>query len=239
MPMAAIISRACSFSRKRRFERSARSFALPAQAEAQRARLHAPALMARCAGFTIVEVLIAIALLGVVAGSIYNFLTSQRKSWDSQVAISGAQRDARLALDLVARQLRMAGYKNSSGPAMTSALTDSIAFKADLNNDGTAETVTFALDSADSSNKKLKRNNDVLLQNMSDLKFTYIYLNGQDSDTAGLPNDSDSNEDNDFAKVKKIKISLTVKSTKIDPTINTYRTRNYIVTVTPRNIGLF
>lgn len=237
--MAPIISRACNLSRKRRFERLGRFFSFPPPAEGRGASLHARTPGPKASGFTLVEVLIAIALLGLVTGSIYNFLINQRRAWDAQTAVAAAQRDARLALDLMARQLRMAGYNNSSGSAITEALANSLTFKADLNNDGTAESVAFALDSTDSSNKKLKRNNDVLLQNVSDLKFTYIYANGQDSDSAGLPNDTDTNEDNDLSDVKKVKISLTVKSTRIDPTIGTYRTRNYVVTITPRNVGLF
>lgn len=65
----------------------------------------------RCqAGFTLVEILVAIALLGVVMTAIFNLYLGTERSADTQDQIADVQQNVRFALDQMVRDIRMAGF---------------------------------------------------------------------------------------------------------------------------------
>lgn len=64
------------------------------------------------AGFTLIEVLIAVFLLGLVIGAIYQLYISNQRTWLSQQLISETQQNVRVGIDLTTRELVMAGYQS-------------------------------------------------------------------------------------------------------------------------------
>ena len=66
--------------------------------------------MSRTNGFTLIELLIAMAVAGIVAGAIFTAFLSQQKSYLAQEQVSEMQQNLRAALDIMARDIRMAGY---------------------------------------------------------------------------------------------------------------------------------
>jgi len=61
-------------------------------------------------GFTLVELLVYIALFLVILGSVYGILEANRSTYVSGERKADVQQNARVAMDEIARQLRMAGY---------------------------------------------------------------------------------------------------------------------------------
>ena len=105
-------------------------------------------------GFTLVEVLIAMLLSGIVLTSIYSAFQSQQNSYVAQEQISEMQQNVRIGLDMLARDIRLAGY-NPDGGAGTGFVDNiafggvqvftnatQIAFTADLDGDGAIDVVT-------------------------------------------------------------------------------------------------
>jgi len=92
-------------------------------------------------GFTILELLIAMAIGLLVLGALYGVFTFQNKTLSNQEQIVELQQNARAAMDMMTREISMAGYNpaHMSGttmPQISAATANSISFVADLNGNG-------------------------------------------------------------------------------------------------------
>jgi type IV pilus assembly protein PilW len=65
-------------------------------------------------GLTLVELLVAMAISGIVAGAIYTAFQSQQKSYLVQDQVAEMQQNLRAAMDIMVREIRMAGYDPQS-----------------------------------------------------------------------------------------------------------------------------
>jgi type IV pilus assembly protein PilW len=137
------------------------------------------------AGFTLVEVLMCIAILSILFGTIYRTFDTFNRSYTSENVKAGVQQKSRLGIDLMARDIRLAGLDplgtSAAGfnPANTSST--SIQFSADLNYDGDLddpfEDIIYAL-----NGNLLQQTSDLgsgpltatLLDNVSALSFSYL-----------------------------------------------------------------
>ena len=84
-------------------------------------------------GFTLVEMMVALVLFTVVIGSIYSIYVRGEKSQQLGIQLAEATQNARSGVDLVARELRSAGY--GVDPAVQPAIVVGSQYR-----------VTFALD---------------------------------------------------------------------------------------------
>jgi prepilin-type N-terminal cleavage/methylation domain-containing protein len=115
----------------------------------------------RCQGFTLVELLVVLGIVSVVMGAIYSVFVRSNRVYISQEEVVSAQQEALSALDILGREIRMAGFiaaNNQSGglepitaPAWGGDADSAIEIAA-VND--TAKTTTLAfksnLDGADS-----------------------------------------------------------------------------------------
>lgn len=60
-------------------------------------------------GFTLIEVMVTISLLSIVLASLYNLFNSQIRTFEAQRDVSTTQRDVRASIELLERDIRMAG----------------------------------------------------------------------------------------------------------------------------------
>jgi prepilin-type N-terminal cleavage/methylation domain-containing protein len=60
-------------------------------------------------GVTLIELMIVLVIAVILVGGVYSLFMSQHQSYSIQDQVVGAQQDARTALDIVARDIRMAG----------------------------------------------------------------------------------------------------------------------------------
>jgi type IV pilus assembly protein PilW len=130
-------------------------------------------------GFTLVEVMVALAISGIVLASIYSAFQSQQNSYVAQEQVSEMQQNVRVGLDMLTRDIRLAGYNRSGlagagfvtgdffyGEAATTNATQ-LAFTADLDDDGGIDAVPEDVDGNGSID-------------MSDMEQVAYSLNGTD-----------------------------------------------------------
>lgn len=92
----------------------------------------------QCQGFTLIEILIALAISGIIMTGVYTTYMSQQKSYIIQNQIVNMHQGLRAGFYIMTREIRMAGYD----PQMTNnykiirADENGFGFDADLNNDG-------------------------------------------------------------------------------------------------------
>lgn len=181
----------------------------------------------RSAGFTLVEVLMSIAILSILFGTIYRTFDIFNRSYTSENVKAGVQQKTRIGIDLMARDIRLAGLDplGSADAGFNPANTNSssIQFTADLNYDGDIddpfEDIRYAL-----NGNLLQLTSDLgtgmvaatLLDNVTGLTFTY--LDETDAPLAEpIPTD----------QIRTVLVSLSMQreAGRGGPIIRTYTTR--------------
>src|SRR6266487_2720740 len=96
-----------------------------------------PLVRWKSSGFTLVETLLALTIGGLVLGSLFHLLIIQPHLSAAQDTLRDMGQNARVALEVMTRELRMAGY-NPTGAnfdGITYAPTQ-LRLRVDLNGDG-------------------------------------------------------------------------------------------------------
>ena len=154
-------------------------------------------------GFTLVELMAAMLITGVVMAGIYSVYYTQQKNATVQEQTAEMRQNLRAGLGLMAREIRMAGYDptHTANAGIVTAGSNSIVFTSDLNSDGdtsdTDENITYSLPGTD-----LQRNGQRVAENIDALNF--VYLDGNGNVTANL---------ND---IRSVQITMVTRSGKGD-----------------------
>ena len=201
-----------------------------------------PAVRDDARGFTLIEMMIAMAIGLVVLGAAYSVFTIQYKTFGNQEEIVAMQQSVRAGMDMMAREIRMARYDptgvNSdanTGNDFPGVIVDGtqLEIRADLNGDGaidgtSEENIIYAFDSA---NNRITRNigsgAQPFVENVDSFSFDYL-----DSAGASTLNAAD---------VRAIRITITGRTAKPDPAYSTnggYRTYTLTSVVTARNLAI-
>jgi len=93
----------------------------------------------RSRGFTLVEMLIAMVIVGIMGIALVAFLRTQHQTVVRQNSGVLATQNARAAIDMLARELRNAGYSPRgalSAAQLGTIQSDSVSWTADMNADG-------------------------------------------------------------------------------------------------------
>ncbi len=85
-------------------------------------------------GFSLIELMMAVAITGVVVGGVYSVYHTQQKSYLAQQEIAAVQQSLRAAMQLIERDIRMAGYDpdEGSGAGIQTANANSIRLTMDI-----------------------------------------------------------------------------------------------------------
>ncbi len=179
-----------------------------------------PKILAQRRGTTTVEVLGAAACGAIVLTTLYSFYREQLIHLVVQETRTATLEDARGALDIMARELRNAGYWGSgTAPAgcqrIVTATATSIRIQADINGDGdcdgatsteVGEDVTYDLSGATPTcpGAILRRNGNCLVANIAAPpgQSLFTYFDEADLRIAGVPQPD---------LIKRIKITLSVE----------------------------
>jgi len=157
-------------------------------------------------GFTLAELVLAMGIMMIVLAAIISLFTSLNRMYTTQGVAAGVQQVARTGIDIMTRNIRMAGFNplNISGIGIVQAADDSIRFKYDTNEDGTIDTdgdedIAYLLNEDNQLvQQKNNGNRYPLVDNVSDLTFEYL---DKDGDTVT----------NDLDAIRTVKVSLTVE----------------------------
>lgn len=147
-------------------------------------------------GFSLIELLMAIAILGVVMAAVVGVFSRSSKLYTTQNAAAALQQEVRAAVEVMAREIRMAGFNPSKSiKYFDLEITDAtrIRFSTDLNANGkldnlaypNCERVTFRYSSASNSADIFCGNNRSYLiggptsnTRVTNLNFQYLNEHG-------------------------------------------------------------
>lgn len=189
-------------------------------------------------GFTLVELLIALAISGIVLASIYTAFQSQQNSYIAQDQVSEMQQSVRAGLDMMLREIRLVGYDpdDLGGVGIVAANSTFFSFSLvadndgeDNDNDGTTdengEIATISYDLYDAygdgdmdvgrlvgANPASKR---ALVENVDNLEFQYVL----DDDSVTLAPTAI-----ELAKIRSVRVSILVRTERRDENFTSTQT---------------
>ena len=156
--------------------------------------------MERNSGFTLVELLVVMAIVGVILGGLYSVFQTSSRTYVVQDRAVAMQQDARFGVDYLADLIRAAGYDprskgsnrfgfqvaqdwDSKGPQSCDG--KNIAFTADDNQDGLvegndAERIAFRLASGELQRYRNGSGWETIIRGVDDdgSSFVYVYADG-------------------------------------------------------------
>jgi len=188
-------------------------------------------------GFTLTELMVAMAIGMVVLSAVTTTFMAQARFYNAQEQINEMQQNARGALDVITRELKMAGYKPNGGTfdGVTYSVSQ-LMIQADLDGNGGISTsssaneqITYAYDS---TNKRITRKMgtgtvEALADNITAFTFSYLNSSGATTTTS--------------SSIRQVAITITAVTAKPDPNYssnNGYRNYQISATITPPNLGL-
>jgi type IV pilus assembly protein PilW len=190
-------------------------------------------------GFTLLEVLIAMAIGGLLLGAVISTFILQSKAYDVQEQMTEMVQTARAAMDMIGREVRMAGYDPTGagfdGVAYHSAklqlLADlrgaSATAPPDGDTDDPNENITYVYDS---KNLQIDRNtgggNQPFAENIEAFGFTYLDKDGHPTATT--------------ADIRQIRVTITARTARPDSQYSAhggYRTFTLASLITPVNLS--
>ena len=196
-------------------------------------------------GFTLTELLIAMAISGLLLAAVVTTFLIQRSSFALQEQITEMVQNARAAMDMMTREIRMAGYDptRTAGASIVSAQANTINFTLDTTNiaggggpdgnvNGPNENITYTVYTTNGVQKLSRKTggsngqNQPLIEHVQALHFVY-------RDGAG-------NVTTSPATIRQVLITVTTRTAKPDhkyPFNGGYRTYTLRAVTTPRNLA--
>lgn len=181
-------------------------------------------------GVTLTELLIALALTGIVAGAIYKIFISQGRAYTVQSEVAEMQQNLRAGVFMMEREIRMAGYDptRAANTEILTAAPGDLEFTADLNGDGDTDDpsehmiYTHYDTNADGTSDALGRNDvnagagtQLLAENIDELNFVYL-----DGSRNALNDMTTSVAPADLPNIRSIQVTMVARSGIIDPEYN-------------------
>ena len=184
-------------------------------------------------GFSVVELVVALGVMLVVMVGMISLFTSLNRTYTTQNATAAVQQVARTGIDIMTRNIRMAGFNplNKNPIGILEASAEKIRFLCDLDGSGSIEVdadpredIAFLLNrnrQLIKQNNGNSRSNRSLVENVRELKFKYF--------------DADDQETNSVDDIRTVEITLTVRERAGR---EQFLSRTYSTRVICRNLGL-
>jgi len=192
-------------------------------------------------GFSLIELMVAMGIASILMAGIYTFYHHQLKTHITQQEMVDMQQDARAAMYMMTREIRMAGYDpQNAGAAIRTANVAEMAFDSDIfgpssglsgvptdpdeDPDGSIDTnerFYYALDSGnlvrgswDAGNPSSPADLNTVALNIDALNFVYL-------DSAGntLNDDGNGNVTTNLEAIRSVQITLVARSGDVVPVL--------------------
>lgn len=151
--------------------------------------------LSESAGFSMIEMLLVLAAVAIMFGAIYAGFERLNRSYAAENVKAGTQQSARVAVEMMVQDIRLAGLNplSTAGAGIVADPTPTaLRFTADLNFDGDTddpfEDITYDMSGTTlrQTNRNVDPTPETLLENVSDLTFTYLDIDGNAIPTANL-----------------------------------------------------
>jgi type IV pilus assembly protein PilW len=203
-------------------------------------------------GMTLIELLVALVICGMVVAGIYRVFVAQSKAYTVQDQVVEVQQSVRSAMEILLRDLRMAGFDNDNilspititspiaSPLNDNSVTVTYEYYDKITPQYQKHTVAYWRDAASSGLIRQLTVNDVarpqetLLENVEVLNFTY----GVDVNDDGAMDNWVTAGAVGTSKVVAVRVTLTARPVQVNPDVKAVSPRTLVSMVTLRNLCL-
>jgi type IV pilus assembly protein PilW len=213
-------------------------------------------------GFTLVELLVALAVSSIVMAAIYSVYAGLTRSYTTQNAAADVQQAVRATIDVMAEDIMLAGVRDlwkdyDKAVVIAEAGSKRISLRGDRNMDGDTddnyEDVTYEYDDASgelkhTDNNAVPADTQTFIDNIVQFEIKYYRENTDDTPTDndlvngndligsyGYPDPMDDDDESERNEIRTVEISITVE----EPAgRGGMIQRNYTTRVRCRNAGL-
>jgi len=183
-------------------------------------------------GFTLIELLITVAISGILMAGVYTAFISQQNSYLAQEQVAEMQQNIRAGLDVMIRDIRMAGFDphSSADAGIVTATVGRFGFTFDDDEDGdlvAGEAITYGFSApldadldgvVDADTAPLGRNLgtatgvggggfQAVAEDFQSMEFNYILFDGTATTTPAA---------NQLRDIRSVQISLLARSRQPD-----------------------
>lgn len=197
-------------------------------------------------GLTLVELLVVLVLSSLLAGALYKTFIGQQRSYAVQEQVADMQQNVRGAIDLMTRDIRMAGYRKDVLDSLgnINGFTEVITPANNANNIGRNDdqitiiiedkAITYKLqwDTTDGGMPILMRKvngvGEVLADNIENLQIQYTLRDGSLTDSPAIPEN-----------IRMVRVDIIARTKLTDPQLSGdgYRRRVLSSLIQVRNLG--
>ena len=215
----------------------------------------------KSSGFTLVELMIVLAISGIIIGAIFSVYRTQQRTYLAQDQVAEMQQNLRAALSIMARDFRSAGYDPafSDNFGILDATATRFQFTTDSNRNGSVdagETLTYELYTPNGANiTSLQRTaaGPSIADNIQAIEFCYDTVTTLSNNTIPCATDPPATQ---WDEIRSVTVSILARASKPDPNFtntktyttvsgadwgpfnDTFRRRFVITTIKLRNMGL-
>ncbi|MBW1860028.1 MAG: prepilin-type N-terminal cleavage/methylation domain-containing protein [Deltaproteobacteria bacterium] len=192
-------------------------------------------------GFTLIEILVVMALGLVVLGAVLSIFIKQNETSQAQQEIAYAQQNVRAAMDLMMREIRNAGYDphDDGFEAIPTAKGDEIRILSNLDEDVEAgdpddenEDVTYSVN----AQYQLLRNGSVLVNSPGAISLGYILSDGTEYDPPGPGDPAVELTADERPLIRAVIIWVGINTANPAPDTGEYRLRSLMNATSIRNL---
>lgn len=203
-------------------------------------------------GVTLIELMVALAILGIIVLGIYSVYTSTYRTYLGQERLAEIQQSARTGLEQMLREIKLAKYiPDGIGCAngIATANASYLEFDGDVDFDGITERIIY---SYDNPNDRLQRHESnsagnctalvnpaftLIAEQIDDLQFAYF-----DSNNTSPPSDLDGDgvvdaDGTNVDDITRIEVTVSALSDQADPSTGRQRSITFATDVQLRNMG--
>jgi len=209
----------------------------------------------RQTGFTLIELLVALSISSILIAAVFRTFTSQHKVYEVQSDVMEMQQGVRVAMDILVRDIRMAGFSSTvalSNPVAINPVEGGIrvgtSIAVQYQYSGVERTITYFVDDDPTEPHLIRRvseggsdlSSTPLSNNIRDLQLSY----GLDVDSDGIVDQWEETPIGRENEIIAAQLTVQVRSAKPDPdyvhpyTGDHYRTRQLQSMVRIRNFAL-
>jgi type IV pilus assembly protein PilW len=158
-------------------------------------------------GFTLIEILVVLVLTGIVMTIVYFMFLTQDKNFNVQEQVSAMQQNLRAAMDLMEKEIRVAGYDPTGKAKPAINIDDGFEFQWDRNKDGDITTpgdeqIHYKLKGDGDLGRDTGAGLQTVAENIDALDFVYL--------------DEDNSPTDDVRDIRSVQVTLVAKTDKPD-----------------------
>ncbi len=194
-------------------------------------------------GITLIELLVAFVIGGIVVAGIYRVFIAQSRAYVVQDQVVEVQQNIRGAMEILLKDLRMAGFNGDNTPCTPSVTPGEHSIILYYLKNGAMRQVSYSLDGTRLMRNETppvippsEANGDPVLTDVNALNFRY----GIDPDEDGIVKDSDwvAVGGVGTSKVIAVEVDLRANPAPVNPDMNAINPRRLRSRVTLRNLCL-